>query len=244
MKTNKTAGIHKPFEALPDLLKRRSIRLEALERPAATPLPRPKAPIPPLSEEEAFQRAMSDVRRIDWNRPAGSPPAPRRAAAGPDAENVALGDLRRLVECGAGFAVADTPEYMEGVGPHAPHGITRRLHRGDFAVQGHQDLHGLTVPEARAVFDAFIKQSISRGHRVVLIVHGRGLSSPAEPVLKSKVRAWLSCGPWRKWVIAFTSARMCDGGPGASYVLLRRRPLARRFRKSPRRESGTWRPFQ
>jgi DNA-nicking Smr family endonuclease len=44
------------------------------------------------------------------------------------------------------------------------------------------------------------------------------------------VSQWLSSGHWRKWVVAFTSARMCDGGAGASYVLLRRRPLTKRHR--------------
>jgi DNA-nicking Smr family endonuclease len=65
----------------------------------------------------------------------------------------------------------------------------------------------------------------------VLIVHGRGLSSPAKPVLKTKVIEWLTCGPWRKWVIAFTSARSFDGGAGATYVLLRQRPVTRSKRK-------------
>jgi DNA-nicking Smr family endonuclease len=36
----------------------------------------------------------------------------------------------------------------------------------------------------------------------------------------------------RKWVIAFSSARSCDGGAGATYVLLRQRPLTMRFRKN------------
>ncbi len=240
MKSPKPAGIHNPFEELSDLLKKRSIRLEAVA-PAA-PAPRPKPPIPSLSEEEAFFRAVSDVRRIDWNRYAGCAPAPRIGVPETDAEDAALNDLKRLVDCGAGFKVSSTPEYMEGVSPHAPPGIARRLHRGDFAVQGHIDLHGFTASEARLVFDAFIERSISLAHRTVLVVHGRGLSSPAEPVLKSKVLGWLSCGRWRKWVIAFTSARMCDGGAGASYVLLRQRPLARRLRKGHFRGGGAQRP--
>ena len=64
-----------------------------------------------------------------------------------------------------------------------------------------------------------------------------GLSSPAEPILKSKVYRWLTTSPWHKWVIAFTSARLCDGGAGATYVLLRRKPIKKRFRK-PRKKRG------
>jgi DNA-nicking Smr family endonuclease len=142
-----------------------------------------------------------------------------------------------LVEDGRGFLVSNTPEYMEGVGYPAPPEITRRLHRGDFAVQAHVDLHGLSMGEAREVFDAFMKQAVLTDKRAILIIHGRGLSSPAEPVLKTKVAEWLTTGYWRKWVVAFTSARLCDGGSGASYVLLRQRPLPKRYRRGRQRQA-------
>jgi DNA-nicking Smr family endonuclease len=72
------------------------------------------------------------------------------------------------------------------------------------------------------------------GKRAVLVIHGRGLSSPAKPVLKSNVYRWLTTTPWHKWVIAFTSARLCDGGAGACYILLRRKPLTKKYRKKKR----------
>jgi DNA-nicking Smr family endonuclease len=137
-----------------------------------------------------------------------------------------------LVDTGQGFSVADTPEYMEGVGGPTPPEITRRLHRGDFAVQAHLDLHGFSAAEAQDVFDAFMKEALAAGKRAVLIIHGRGLSSPAQPVLKTRVAEWLSTGYWRKWVVAYASARLCDGGGGASYVLLRRKPIPKRLRRS------------
>jgi DNA-nicking Smr family endonuclease len=87
------------------------------------------------------------------------------------------------------------------------------------------------VEDAQNAFENFIKDSIATGKRAVLIVHGRGLSSPDRPVLKTKVVEWLTRGPFRKWVIAFSSARSFDGGAGATYVLLRQRPLTRRYRK-------------
>jgi DNA-nicking Smr family endonuclease len=49
--------------------------------------------------------------------------------------------------------------------------------------------------------------------------------------LKTRVAEWLSTGYWRKWVIAYASARWCDGGSGASYVLLRRKPAPKRLRR-------------
>jgi DNA-nicking Smr family endonuclease len=182
-----------------------------------------------------FAEAMTGVQRIAWNssEAGGSERLPVTVDAGPQDPDMAR--LRSLVDCGMGFMVSDTPEYMEGVGYMAPPEITRRLHRGDFSVQAHLDLHGLTVEEAWEAFDTFMKDAVLNGRFAVLIIHGRGLSSPADPVLKTKVAHWLTSGPWRKWVIAFTSARLCDGGSGASYVLLRHRPMTKKYRKRRRR---------
>jgi len=65
---------------------------------------------------------------------------------------------------------------------------------------------------------------------MVLIIHGRGLTSPGQPVLKKMVFNWLSRGPLRRYILAFTSARACDGGAGATYVLLRKRPWSKKKR--------------
>jgi DNA-nicking Smr family endonuclease len=109
--------------------------------------------------------------------------------------------------------------------------IAHRLHRGDFSIQAHVDLHGLNVEAARETFDKFMQKNIAAGKNAGLVIHGRGLSSPVGPVLKSKVYQWLTSSPWHKWVVAFTSARLCDGGAGATYVLFRQRPLTKRYRK-------------
>ena len=227
MKPPPSEGFNRPFEGLKDLLKQKSPRVEPV---AAAPRPAPPPPAAAQTEEEAFAEAMAGVLRVDWDSPGSEAPQPQPRPGEPAPEEHEMEQLRRLVDCGEGFMVSETPEYMEGVGYRAPPNITQRLHRGDFAVQAHLDLHGLTVDAAQEAFDAFMKESVLNGKAAVLIIHGRGLSSVAEPVLKTKVSQWLSSGPWRKWVVAFTSARMCDGGSGASYVLLRRRPLAKRQR--------------
>jgi DNA-nicking Smr family endonuclease len=57
----------------------------------------------------------------------------------------------------------------------------------------------------------------------VLVVHGRGLRSPGgRPVLKHATAQWLSHGIIGGYVLAFTTARLYDGGAGAVWVLLRR----------------------
>lgn len=182
---------------------------------------------------------MSGVQRMQWNKPEddGTRAGPPDTASLKEEDE--LEQLRRLVASGHGFCLAHTPEYMEGVGCCAPPEITRRLHRGDFAVQAHLDLHGFSAPAARERFDAFMKEALATGKRAVLIIHGRGLSSPAQPVLKSRMAEWLTSGYWRKWIVAFASARLCDGGGGASYVLLRAKPVAKRWRRRSRRHGAT-----
>jgi len=68
--------------------------------------------------------------------------------------------------------------------------------------------------------DAFFREAFTQGWRCVKIIHGRGLRSVKGPVLKDAVIRRL-LGRWRKQVIGFVSARQCDGGLGALYVMLR-----------------------
>lgn len=181
-------------------------------------------------EEILFQKAMEGVQPLK-DKPLVEPihrkniPI-KRFKEQEDEE--ALNRLKALVRKGVGFRVEDTPEYIEGTGYHVHPEIAKRLHRGDFSIQGHLDLHGLVVKEAQEVFDQFMKWATTYGKTGLLITHGRGLSSPSEPVLKKKVEEWLTLGPWRKWVIAYSSARKCDGGTGATYVLLRKRPISKK----------------
>jgi DNA-nicking Smr family endonuclease len=208
--------------------------------PEAKHEPRHKARDEPDEKDAAlFLKAMADVKPPAWKNRSRAPAKPTAFPFAekqePDAD--ALLQLKNLVKFGKGFVVADTPEYIESCGYDANPEVTRRLHRGDFSIQAHLDLHGLGVTEAQAAFEGFLTDAIKTGKRAVLIIHGRGLSSPTKPVLKTKVIQWMTCSPWRKWIIAFSSARLCDGGAGATYLLLRRRPLTKALRK---REAGKW----
>jgi DNA-nicking Smr family endonuclease len=247
MKTSDTTGIFRPFEELKDLLDKKSLKLVSSPDDKAAKVSRETCvektgnfesdnttndTSAPVNERKLFLEAMADVEPIcrkDRLEPNCNP------CISFDYENTSQDDtiqqLSNLVNSGEGFVVADTPEYIEGTGYNIHPEITKRLHRGDFSIQSHIDLHNFGVEDARKAFENFLKDSITTGKRAVLVVHGRGLSSLDRPVLKTKVIEWLTRGPWRKWVIAFSSARSCDGGTGATYVLLRQRPLTRRFRK-------------
>ncbi len=188
--------------------------------------------ITPEIEEELFKKAMDGVRPILGKKRIESKSKVKKVQEHclKKKEEDALRRLENLIKFGEGFNISDTPEYVEGTGYHVHPEMARRLHNGDFSIQSFVDLHGLTVDEAKDVFDNFMKWATTNGKQGLLIIHGRGLSSPSEPVLKRKVIEWLTRGPWRKWVIAFSSARKCDGGAGATYVLLRFRPVTKRFK--------------
>ena len=233
MKTSKSAGIFRPFEDLKSLLESHSKALQSDDFAAADSGQNHESR--PDADIDIFYRAMADVKQISRDNCVeinGKPPKLNLAPNDADPEIVAA--LKDLINKGTGFVVANTPEYHEGCGGDTHPEVMRRLHRGDFSVQDYIDLHGLNVAEAQKAFAEFMHHNINAGKRVVLVIHGRGLSSPREPVLKTSVHRWLSSGYWCKWVMAFSSARWCDGGAGSTYVLLRQRPASKQIRKKLR----------
>jgi len=235
-----SSGVFKPFKDLKALLEDKAFELQPAAPPASK-APR-KDPADRRPDHLIFEEAMADVKPISRTKCVTRmprTPAAESAAAEQDPEQETVARLKNLVQYGTGFVVSLTPEYEQGMARGINPEIARRLHRGDFSIQDHIDLHGLRVPEAHEAVDSFLNNAILSNKRAVLIIHGRGLSSPAEPILKNKVYRWLTTSPWHKWVIAFTSARLCDGGTGATYVLLRRKPLKKRFRKPPKKSPST-----
>ena len=229
MKPRKSSFTFKSFQDLKALLENKPFSFP--ERRQAVLIDHEEEQ-PPELEEELFEKAMEGVRPISRDKYVErifQMELPESSRDKEDAE--ILEKLADLVKYGKGFNVADTPEYIEGTGYHVHPSVTKRLHRGDYSIQAFVDLHGLLVEDAKEVFEKFLKWALTTGKTGVLIIHGRGLSSPSEPVLKKKVVEWLTRGPWRKWVAAYCSARICDGGAGATYVLLRPRPVSKRLKK-------------
>lgn len=229
MKRGNSFESFKPFQGLDALLKRKSFVLSSPGLRGSKGLVHD-----PEADLRMFREAMADVKpltgrnhHIETNAPV---PIGRSTPESSDIET--MRQLNCLVRCGKGLNLSDTPEYMEGAGYRVHPGVARKLHEGFFSVQAHLDLHGMSVYGAREALNTFLIRAVRKNQRAVLIIHGRGLSSPLMPVLKSKVEEWLSRSAWRKWVLAFSSARGCDGGTGATYVLLRQRPATRRLRKS------------
>lgn len=221
---------HSPFRDMGEQLRAiGSPRLEA--PPAAAPAapPAPPAPSPKLlmqRERAVFLAEMAGVTPLPKD-PRGRVEKPQLTPKllYPTDDYEALADLRDLVEGRGEFTIQYTDEYMEGLAPGVDRRLAQCLHRGDYAVQAHIDLHGHTVEEAKVAVERFVTAAYAAGQRCLLLIHGRGRNSKDNrPVLKEQVRIWLSHGRLSRLVLAFATAPVTNGGAGAVYVLLRRAP--------------------
>ncbi len=112
----------------------------------------------------------------------------------------------------------DTDDALSFRRPGVGTEVTRKLRKGEWAIQREIDLHGLRSDEARLALTTFIREAHKHGIRCVRVVHGKGLGSPGKtPVLKSKVHSWLV---QKNQVMAFVQAKPAEGGAGALVVLL------------------------
>ncbi|UCD36172.1 MAG: Smr/MutS family protein [Nitrospiraceae bacterium] len=201
------------FADLKKLITRR--RIEKARRKA------PTSQESPLSDEELFLHTMRGVCEIEEFRriplTETKVPLPKRRKSSDSEAMEALADIaagRRPVH------LPDTQEYVAWIDGEYCGEIIEDLHQGRYSVQACLDLHGAVLDEADAAVGDFIKESVRQGRRCIKIIHGRGLCSPGGPVLKKALVTWLS-RRHRKHVFAFVTARQCDGGLGALYVLLK-----------------------
>ena len=185
------------------------------------PPPPPKVP----TEEEAFNNAMDGVQAILEFRVLPCANVRRRPASAvrrDDPDRDALVILSQIARGDQPINLSDTQEYVEWTNPDIDPAVAEKLHAGRFSVQGMLDLHGATMDGVDEELDDFLKEAAKRGWNCIKIIHGRGLRSVKGPVLKDAVIKRL-LGRYRKDLVAFVSARQCDGGLGAMYVLLKNR---------------------
>jgi DNA-nicking Smr family endonuclease len=221
-------GFYTPFGGLDQHLTK--IVREKSHVPALFPPEPPETALHPASprsetEEEVFRRAMAGV--VPLNREPELIPAPRAAKEPPRfrslEDEAVYAHLKRLVEGESGFELTYSDEYVDGAVVGLSPKVLKGLRNGDYSYQDYVDLHGLTRADARETVVDFVTRSYARKHRCVLIIPGRGLNSEdKQPVLKERLVVWLTQAPLKRMVLAFASARSCDGGAGAFYVLLRR----------------------
>ncbi len=178
------------------------------------------------AEDDLFREAMAGVEPLENNRVQPRQPGPlSKPSRRPlfEGELEAYAQLVDLVSGEGRFDIQFTDEYIEGAVVGADSELLPKLRRGDFSIQAHFDLHGMTTSEARKAVERFILASVVKGLRCVLIIHGRGINSRDQiPILKQRVATWFKRGRLKHLVLAFATARPCDGGAGALYVLLRK----------------------
>lgn len=198
-----------------------------IESKTAVPTPAPvrQKKKEDYTEEELFSHAMDAVLENESFRSLACARRPRKTAepAGkvdPDREAVAV--LNEIVGGQRPMHLPDTQEYVEWINPKYADELVSKLHEGHMSVQAFIDLHGCTVPEAEQELESFFQESFHKGLRCVKIIHGRGLRSTRGARLKEAVIKRLS-GHFRRDLIAYVTARQCDGGLGALYVLLRKK---------------------
>ncbi len=203
----KERATYRPFSDLPEFLKNRRVHIAKDQADGDT----------------AFSEAMKDVKVIDRQEKRRIEKQQRiqtRSHIEQDMKKI----LEKAVNEDNAFNVANMPEYMEGHIEGINPVIIEKLRNGEFSVQKILDLHGCAVDEAGQLFETFIREIIRSGLNCVKVIHGRGLKSRHTPLLKENLKKWIIRAMHRKWVVAFSSAIMRDGGPGATYILLRKRP--------------------
>ncbi len=166
-----------------------------------------------------FREAVGDVRPVSRSDKALIKPSPKEPLPlqRQRDEDHALAESLRADGTLGEDEKGDASTFLR---PGLSRQVLRRLRGGYWAVQEELDLHGHTVNEAKPRLTEFLARALRQGERCVRIIHGKGLSNPheREPVLKNKVRHWLS---QREDVLAYAEARPADGGSGAVIVLLR-----------------------
>lgn len=109
--------------------------------------------------------------------------------------------------------------------------LKQRVARGRDAIDARIDLHGMTQSQAHGALVRFLRRAQADGHRIVLIVTGKGSRSSAahalhegsgRGVLRRQVPLWLALPEFRALIVGFEEAHVSHGGEGAIYVRLRR----------------------
>jgi len=111
-----------------------------------------------------------------------------------------------------------------------------RLRRGLIEPRAKLDLHGYTEEAAHRALLVFLKDARVRGHRLVLVVTGRGSRSDDEAafrldfargprgVLNAAVPRWLKESEFAGLIAGTQTAHRHHGGDGALYIYLRKKP--------------------
>ncbi len=171
------------------------------------------------TDRKLFRQAVADARPLPDNGKAPrqtEAPAPYPVQSYLDEHEALRESLAADWTAEDWLDAGDEPNFLR---PGLSRQVLRKLRSGAWVIQSELDLHGLDRHEARDALAGFLAHCKRRGVRCVRVIHGKGLGSKNhEPVLKAKVKHWLT---QREEVLAYCQARPMDGGSGALLVLLK-----------------------
>ena len=146
-------GFHTPFAVL---AKVKPVRAAEEKAPAAASA----RSRPVIDDGDLFLREVAGARPLEGRGPrVGAPPPARRPKVPVSDDAEVLASLADLCAGEGPFDIADTDEYVEGIAEGLDRRILTRLRAGDYAVQGHIDLHGKTREEAREAVARLLTES-------------------------------------------------------------------------------------
>jgi len=182
----------------------KALKASLRKAPAERKEPRPEAPEPDFKHLFADVRPLKDNHRVHFPMPRpGVRPRRQADANRPD---------ERPHQAIGWFEPPDVEQAFKRPGMQT--GTLRRLRGGHWPVCAELDLHGMDRVSAQDHLAVFLHRARARGN-CVRIIHGKGIGSRGEPILKRMTRAWLMHHPD---VLAY-----CEiSGGGALLVLLRR----------------------
>jgi DNA-nicking Smr family endonuclease len=177
------------------------------------------------TETDVFLQAMQGVepikdrgrgRRVNTSQ---TPPSARLTSDKEKGKQY----LQDLVQGKVEFDIQFTDEYLQGAVRGLNQRTLRKLKAGEFSPEAHLDLHGFNADDAHSLLLRFVKESYLAGKRCLLVIPGRGKNSPAgRGVIKEQIQYWLIRDPFKRVLLAFTTAQPQHGGAGALYLLLRK----------------------
>lgn len=172
-----------------------------------------------LTEDDRKERTSSDKTADDGSTCGDSASsgdagasAPRRKPASVSEQRANPMDvwLRRYGTVNKDAILDESPETV------SPAERRRRLHA--MKPEAVIDLHGLTRDDAWSRLELFFADSVRRGFKKVLIIHGKGTHSPEDPVLRRMVRLFLEQNPHAG---ESGSSEKDSGGSGSTWVILK-----------------------
>lgn len=219
---------HSPFSKLPDILHAAGVKLksggtESINEKAvavSSLFPASAASqFPP--DDEIFWAAMNGVQRITWKHsPEPKLPIDIRSQKNPEIDDRRL--MQAAIDGHLPMSISNHPEYIEGWVGHTGKKLLVNLRNGLYSIHGQLDLHALNRNEAKTVVEDYIKRMARFRPCCIKIIHGRGINSEKGAPLKEALQKLLATRKMSRYVVAYASAKYCDGGVGAVYVLLRR----------------------